>query len=137
MRQERALLPSVTSCLEIASCDQIKSKQARRPTRKVSTFLPLTRRLSSSVCGARCRHGIPFRPQTCKAPDLVATLETNNFGCRAFSECCPMGKANVGLRARADQKAMVREGHRQAFPLRLAAGPGARQSRRPNGRIKE
>src|SRR5437773_10990668 len=137
MRQERALPPNVKSCWEIAPCNQIESKPGRRPIRKVSTFPPQTRRLSLSICGARYRHGIPFQPQTCKAPDLVVMLETNNFGCHAFSESCPMEKASVGLRARANQKAMVREAHRRAFPLRLAAGRGAKQSRRPNGRTRE
>src|SRR6266496_6142056 len=136
MRQERALPPSVTSCLEIESCDQIESKPARRPIRKASTFPPPKRRLSLSICGAQYRHGIPFRPRTCRAPDLVVTLETNNFGCHAFSERCPMEKASVGLRARANQRAMVREAHRRAFPLRLAVGRGAKQSRPPNGITK-
>src|ERR1700756_149979 len=115
MRQERALPRSVTSWSEIAPCDQIESKPGRHPIRKVSTFPPPTRRSSLSISGAQYRHGIPFQPQTCKAPDRVATPETNNFGCHAFSERCPMEKANVGLRARANQKAMVREVHRRAF----------------------
>src|SRR5437667_5023586 len=137
MRQERALPPSAKSRLEIAPCDQIESKLDRRPIRRVSTFPPLTRRLSLSICGAQYRRGIPFQPQTCKAPDLVVTLETNNSGCHAFSERCPMEKANVALPARANQKAMAREAHQRAFPLRLVAGRGAAQLRRLTGRIKE
>src|SRR6266487_6451570 len=137
MRQERALPPGAKWRLEIAPCAQIESKPGRRPIRKVSAFPPPTRQLSLSIYGARCRRGIPFQPQTCKARDLVATLETNNSGCRAFSEWCPTEKANVALLARANQKAMVREAHRRPFPLRLAAVRDAKRSRRPTGRIKE
>src|SRR5581483_1543372 len=137
MRQERALPLRVKSCLEKARCAEIESNPGQRPIRKVPTFRPPTRRLSLSICGGQCRHGIPFQPQTCKAPGPVATLETNNSGYHAFSERCPMGKANVALRAKANQKAMVPEAHRRAFPLRLAAGPGAKRSRQPTGRIKE
>src|SRR4029453_5346998 len=137
MRQERALPPSAKSCLEIAPCDQIESRPVRRPIRKGSTFPLLTRQLSSAICDARCRPGIPFPPRTCKGQDLVAMLGTNNSGCRAFSDCCPTGKANAALPARANQKAMVREGIRQAFLPRLAADRGAKQSRPPTGRIKE
>jgi len=94
----------------------------RRPIRKVSAFRPPTRRSSLSICGARCRYGIPSRPQTCKALDLVGTLEINSSGYRAFSERGPMGKANAALPARANRKAMVRAARRLHFryDLRLA-----------------
>src|SRR6266545_5187292 len=137
MRQERASPPGAKSFLERASCDQIESKPARHPRRKGSAFPPPTRRLSFSICGARCRRGIPFQPQTCKARDLVAMLETNNSGCPAFSERGPTEKANAAPLARANRKAMVREARRRPFPLRLAAGRAAKQSLLPTGRIKE
>src|SRR5213596_483547 len=126
MRQERALPPGAKSFLERAPCDQIESKPSRRPMRKASAFQPATRRLSLSICGARCPRGIPFQQQTCKARDLVATLETNNSGCHAFSERCPMEKASVEHQARANQKAMVREARQRPFPPRLAAGRAAK-----------
>src|SRR4029450_10694108 len=136
MRQGRALPPSAKSFLEIAPCDQIESKPGRRPIRKVSASPRPTRQLSLSICGEECRRGIPFQPQTCRARDLVGTLETSNFECPGFSDCCPTGKANAVLRARPNQKAMVREARPRPFPLRLAAGRGAKQSRRPTDRIK-
>src|SRR6266513_5248619 len=120
--------------LETDQCTERKSRPALRRTAEASPCPPLKQRLSSSIAASRCRLGIPFRQRTCKGRDLVVTLETNNFGCRAFSGSCPTGKANVAPLARADQKAMVRAGRRPASRPRLAVGRVALRLLQQSGR---